>query len=127
MHNKGITDGDRERLINDFVWRLKRELFSGTNQKDTMENLGNYWTLAELSITGARRINKARNGDYLPKDQFFELLKERSDVLHQVCLIIDRINDRLNKAASHTFARLPIIEYKLYTEARKTVRDEKKM
>ena len=36
VHNEKITDDEREWLIDDFVWRLKRDLFTGSNQRYTI-------------------------------------------------------------------------------------------
>lgn len=74
-----------------------------------------------------RKFDNAQSDDILSREQFNALVSERSDLMHQVCMLINKINDRLNEATSNTFARLPIDEYKNYVEARKTAREAKKM
>lgn len=74
-----------------------------------------------------RKFDNAQSDDILSREQFNALVSERSDLMHQVCMLINKINDRLNEATSNAFARLSIDEYKKHVEARKTAREAKNM
>ena len=74
-----------------------------------------------------RKFSNTQSGDTLPKEQFDALVSERSDLMHQVCMLINRINDRLNEAMSNSFTRLQIDEYRNHVDARKTAREAKAM
>ena len=74
-----------------------------------------------------RQFDNAQSDEILLREQFNALLTERSDLMHQVCILINKINDRLNEAKRNVFARLPVDEYKKPVEARKTAREAKAM
>lgn len=59
-----------------------------------------------------RQFDDAQSDDILSREQFNALLTERSDQMHQVCILINKIYDRLNEAKRNVFARLPVDEYK---------------
>ena len=68
------------------------------------------------------KIENARSGEYLTQQDYNALMEERGDLLHRVCLFINEINTKLNRAASNTYERLPPDEYKDHVEARRIAR-----